>query len=236
MFYLVTYATHEERYFKFLKNRVHRVLGFGDKWNGFYGKAKAVSQFCDSIDPDDIVCCVDGFDSIVLGTDQEILNAYRSIGHEIVFSKEKNLPDHAIVNYTMTKQFGKACLTTKLNAGLYIGKAKTISDFWRDLQPGEDDQKYACVKNPYVDIENRLFYNYTKLDTDVTQDTEGNIFKGDKKILIIGMPGNETIRGDVDVTPKYLHLMKTYYKSYIPEIVILCIIILFIYIRCSRKS
>lgn len=234
MFYLITYATHEERYFKFLKNRVHKVLGFGKKWNGFHDKVKAVIEFCDSVNPDDIVCFVDGFDSMVLGTDQEILNAYKSIGQELVFSKEKSLPNSTFVNYTMEKNFGQPCLENKLNSGLYIGPAKVISKFWNDMKPGDDDQKYACSKNPYVDNENKLFYNYSKEDKNVTRDADGNIYKGDQKVLIIGMPGNETIQSDIIVTPNYFRLMKAYVKNYIPEIVIVCILIYLIYTRWGR--
>jgi hypothetical protein len=231
MFYLITYATHEERYFKFLKNRVHKVLGFGKKWNGFHDKVKAVIEFCDSVNPDDIVCFVDGFDSMILGTDEEILKAYKSIGQELVFSKEKTIPDTAISNYSMNKIFGKPCIDTKLNSGLYIGPAKIISNFWRDMKPGEDDQRYACAKHPYVDHENRLFYNYSKEDKDVTRDTDGNVYKGQKRVLVIGMPGNENIRSDIIVQPKYFRLLKAYGNKFILEIIILCTLIYLLYRR-----
>ena len=230
MFYLITYATHEERYFKFLKNRVHKVLGVGTQWKGFHDKVKAVIDFCDSVQSEDIVCFVDGFDSMILGTDQEIIRAYRLIGQEIVFSKEKNLPDSTLVNYSMKKTFGQACVDSKLNSGLYIGQARKIANFWRDMKPGEDDQRYACSRNPYVDTEHRLFYNYSKIDTDVTQDTAGNIYKGDQRILIIGMPGNENIRSDIQVQPKYLRIIKAYYKNFIPEILFVTLLIYLVYI------
>lgn len=234
MFYLITYATHEERYFKFLKDRVHRVLGFGTKWNGFHDKVKAVIEFCDSVNPDDIVCFVDGFDSMVLGTDEEILNSYKSIGHELVFSKEKTVKDTPFAQYTMFRNFGQPCVESKLNSGLYIGPAKTISNFWKDMKPGDDDQRYACSKSPYVDKENKLFYNYSKEDKDMTRDPDGNIYKGDQKILIIGMPGNETIRSDIVVIPKYFRLLKAYAKNYIPEITILLVLICVLYIRWNH--
>jgi hypothetical protein len=235
MFYLTTYATHDERYFKFIKNRVHKVLGFGKKWNGFHDKVKAVIEFCESVEPDDIVCFVDGFDSMILGTDQEILAAYKALGQELVFSKEKTILDSKADMYVFKKNFGE-CIKNRLNSGLYIGRAQSISDFWRDMKPGQDDQRYACAKGPYVDLENKLFYNFSKLDTDVTRDADGFIYKGSQKVLIIGMPANETIRSDVIAQPKYFRLLKAYWKNWIPEILLVCVLIYVIYTRWSRSS
>ncbi len=236
MFYLITYATHDERYFKFIKNRVHKVLGFGKKWNGFHDKVKAVVDFCESVEPDDIVCFVDGFDSMILGTDQEILAAYKALGHELVFSKEKSIPNSKGDMYVLNRNFGNACVSSKLNSGLYIGNARGIADFWRDMQPGQDDQRYACSKGPYVDLENKIFYNFSKIDKDVQRDADGHIFKGQQKVLIIGMPGNETIRSDVIAQPKYFRLLKAYWKNWIPEILLVSVLIYVIYTRWSKSS
>lgn len=233
MFYLITYATHEERYFSFIKNRVHKVIGFGKKWKGFHDKVNAVIEFCDSVDPYDIVCFVDGFDSMILGTDQEILQAYKSIGHELVFSQEKTIKDTLFMKYNMNKNFGE-CSKNNLNSGLYIGPAKTVAEFWRDMKPGQDDQRYACARNPYVDRDHKLFYNYSTLDKDVHTNHDGAIYKDGKKVLIVGMPGNETIRSDVVPTPRYFRLFKAYGVNYIPEFLIVCIFIYVVYTRCSK--
>lgn len=235
MFYLITYATHDERYFKFIKNRVHKVLGFGKTWNGFHDKVKAVIEFCESVEPDDIVCFVDGFDSMILGTDQEILAAYKSLEQDLVFSLEKTINYTLLTTYSMNKNFGE-CIENRLNSGLYIGRAQTIAQFWVDMKQGQDDQRYACAKNPFVDRDNRLFYNYSKLDKDVTRDADGFIYKGDRKVLIIGMPGNENIRTDVVVKHKYMRILKAYAKNYIPEILFLCVFIYVLYTRWPKNS
>ena len=235
MFYLITYATHDERYFKFLKNRVHKVLGFGKTWNGFHDKVNAVIEFCESVEPDDIVCFVDGFDSMILGTDQEILAAYKALGHELVFSKEKTILDSKADMYVFKKNFSE-CIENRLNSGLYIGRAQSIAEFWRDMKPSQDDQRYACAKGPYVDLENKLFYNFSKLDTDVTRDADGFIYKNGKKVIIIGMPANETIRSDVIAQPKYIRLIKAYWKNWIPEILLICVLIYVLYTRWTKDS
>lgn len=235
MFYLITYATHDERYFKFLKNRVHKVLGFGKPWNGFHDKVKAVVEFCESVEPDDIVCFIDGFDSMILGTDQEILAAYKALGQDLVFSLEKTMNYTLLTKYSMSKNFGE-CIENRLNSGLYIGNAQSIAEFWTDMKPGQDDQRYACVKNPFVDRDNRLFYNFSKLDKDVTRDADGFIYKGQKKVLIIGMPGNENIRSDVVVKHKYMRILKAYAKNYVPEILLVCVLIYVLYTRWTKDS
>lgn len=235
MFYLITYATHDERYFKFLKNRVHKVLGFGKTWNGFHDKVNAVIEFCESVEPDDIVCFVDGFDSMILGSDQEILAAYKALGQELVFSKEKTILDSKADMYVFKKNFSE-CIENRLNSGLYIGRAQSIAEFWRDMKPSQDDQRYACAKGPYVDLENKLFYNFSKLDTDVTRDADGFIYKDGKKVIIIGMPANETIRSDVIAQPKYIRLIKAYWKNWIPEILLICVLIYVLYTRWTKDS
>lgn len=73
MFYIITYASHSENYFELLKTYPELIiLGYGKKWNGFQDKINATVSFCKKIKKDDIVCFVDGFDSIILESSSEI--------------------------------------------------------------------------------------------------------------------------------------------------------------------
>ena len=46
MFYIITYATHSEKYFNLLKSYPNLViLGYGKKWTGLHNKVEGVYHF-----------------------------------------------------------------------------------------------------------------------------------------------------------------------------------------------
>ena len=242
MIYIVTYATHNERYFDILKKSCPDliILGYGKPWNGFSDKVNATIEFCKSKNPDDIICFVDGFDSVVLSSKEEILTKYKEFNVPLVFSKECN--DHNIIKkFHKDKIFGK-CNNDRLNSGLFIGTAKSIIDFWKDIQYKEDDQIYAtkkCNKINYMKIDdnNNLFYNYSLADK-IHVEKEKLFINGNKTpCSIISCPGNVNINPilsnlNYDNLPEikydYKYRLSTYGKYYIPELIFLCLIIIII--------
>ena len=119
MFYVVTYATHSEKYFDLLKQYPCLiVLGFGEKWTGFHGKAIAVVEFCKKVKSDDIVCVVDGFDTLILESPDEILKRYNEFDKDLVFSS--SLQTVFTNKYFLDRVFG-TCDGKRLSAGMYIG-------------------------------------------------------------------------------------------------------------------
>jgi hypothetical protein len=170
MFYTVTYATHNERYFELLKQSCPDivVLGYGEAWNGGYGKITSIVQFCETKKPNDIICFVDGFDSIILSSKKKILKKYKSLHIPLVIS-QKSSPSSIFSKYVQDKMYGRY-KDKHLNAGLFMGTAKSIIDFWKDMKETENDQAYAtqkCNKIDYVKIddEHKVFYNYSSADT-----------------------------------------------------------------------
>ena len=143
MFYIVTYATHSQTYFEILKQSCPDmiVLGWGEKWNGFNDKIKGTVAFCKSKKPGDIVCFVDGFDSVVLTSKDDILKRYKSLDSPLVISQAGVAPS-IMGKYLQDKLFGK-CNDQRLNSGLYMGTAESIVDFWGEMQDQDDDQTNA---------------------------------------------------------------------------------------------
>lgn len=68
----------------------------GKKWNGFEDKVYATIQYCKE-HPNEIICFVDGFDSIVLS--QDILTKYESFHAPLVMSHGAHKRDVS-VKYT----------------------------------------------------------------------------------------------------------------------------------------
>lgn len=241
MLYIVTYATHSERYFETLKKNCTDiiVLGMGTKWNGFVDKAKGVSDFCSTKNPDDIVCFIDGFDSVILEQSQ-IEKRYTELGHELVFSATTTTINTVFKKYLLDKLFS-SCEETgaRLNSGMYIGTCKSIIDLWSDFKGG-DDQRHVTkkCKDVFVDIDHKLFYNYDISES--IEVREGKLYKvgQDTSIPVISCPGNGDMNKTLsqlgytnlpDIKMNYLYRLKTYGKLFIPEIIwVLVSILLFI--------
>ena len=249
MFYIVTYATHSERYFELLKKSCPDliVLGFGEKWDGFYGKIKAVVDFCRTKQPDDAVCYVDGFDSVVLVSSEEILEQYKSFQTPLVISKATSSVDLA-GTYIQAKLFSE-CKNVGLNLGLFVGTVKSMLDFWENIQVGEDDQTYAtrkCNKVDYVtiDTEHKLFYNYSRAEK---LDVKGGaLFVNGQKTCVISSPGNSDMNSVLtrlnyknlpDIQIDFKYRLSTYAKYFVNEIVVLALIVgAFVYFKNAAFS
>jgi len=247
MFYIITYATHSERYFDILNKYPEIiVLGWNTKWNGFFDKANAVIDFCKSKNQDDVVCFVDGFDSIILSSSTQLLETYKSLNKELVFSREASY-FNVIHKYLLDKIFSR-CQNVTLNSGMYIGTCKSIIDFWTDIKVNEDDQVYAnriCkIKNVYIDKDYRLFYNYSSPDKITIKNKQLYIFDNDYSSCVISSPGSQNINhllselGYIDlpvINYNLYYRIKTYYKHFIFEICFFILLII-LYFFFPKKS
>jgi hypothetical protein len=242
MFHIITYATHEERYFSILKKYEGIiVLGMGTKWNGFIDKIKGVVEYCRTLNPEDTVLFVDGFDSVILKDKQTIISKYTTnFNNKLVFSKGPSVAS-IVEKYIIDKMYGR-CKDTLLNSGMYIGPANKIIDFWKGMTLEMEDQIYAnneCRKG-YPDLEidsgNILFYNYSpndKLINDIINTT-----------CIISAPGGRSINGILsqigfsdlpnDVKFNWGYRLKTYLHLFVPELILLLII--FLIIKFSKNK
>jgi hypothetical protein len=249
MLYIITYATHSERYFNILKESYPNiiVLGFGTKWTGFYDKIKATINFCKDRNDDDLILFVDGFDSIILHTD-DLIEKYKSFSNNsspLIFSKDLN-PPNVIAKY-MQDSFFSTCQSLNLNTGMYIGPPKLIIEFWKDIKLEDDDQIYATKQcnnftNEYIKIDKycKLFYNYTSNDNIYIENNKVKI--GNEYPNIISAPANGNIDNILiklrykiteNVTEKFfftrlLNIINKYLK--IPIIFLIILIIMIIYI------
>ena len=197
MFYIITYATHSENYFELLKTYPNLIiLGYGKKWNGFADKAKNVVSFCKKVKSEDIVCVVDGFDTIILEFSNEILKRFKELNKDLIFSRGGKATN-SINKYIQDRLFGK-CNNQRLNAGLYIGKVKSIINLWKNFKENMDDQYFITQKclneeNIYIDNEYYIFYNYSKSDKIRIKDKKIYINNNIYNTCILGAPANGNI-------------------------------------------
>jgi len=246
MFYIATYATHSENYFEILKDYPDIViLGYGKKWNGFHDKVNGIINFCKSKKKNDIICFVDAFDSIILCNKDELYNKYQEFNNKLVFSRAKT-PLNALSKYGFDKVFG-LCNSKRLNSGMYIGTAESIIDFWSSMKKSDDDQRYAtqkCNTSKYViiDTENKLFYNYSKIDT--IKYIDNRIIVNNVKPCIISAPGSNNINyilekigyKNIDFKYNYKYRFNTYALYFIPELFGLIIMFLLFYLMKNKSN
>ena len=173
---LLTYITHNSGYFDALKvssknKEFHlKILGWGENWEGFIQRTKAILEYLKTVDKNEIICCVDGFDVIMLGTYNEVLNKFKAFNTDkVIFSTSRD-------NYFLNIIYGKVNPNdaekeyNRLCAGCFIGYAHKIIELFENiceitkLKNEDDDQYYltkcygVCSGCIVLDSENKLFY------------------------------------------------------------------------------
>ena len=229
--HIITYATHEERYLPLLKQSCPDlvILGMGKPWNGFQDKVWATVEYCKQ-HPHEIICFIDGFDSIVLH--DELLARYETFDTPLVMS-HAGLTQTVLSKYIQDKLFGK-CNEERLNSGMYIGTSESIISFWEEYNGG-DDQWYAtqtCKRvDMKIDTEHLLFYNYSPNDT--IQVRHGQLYVNDVTPCVISCPAGGNINPylrQLGYKPPEIHYnwtyrLRTYMKTFLPEIILVCLLV-----------
>lgn len=150
----ITYATHDQGMYKKLINNKYNIsiitLGWGDKWFNFKQKMKAVYKYCKSLNNNDIIVYLDGFDSYINKDPKNILELFKNYDCKILFSYDFDY-------LSIQKKINN--IENIANAGLFMGYSEEIKEFFRYLlkKNENDDQKLI---NKYMNL-----YSYIKIDT-----------------------------------------------------------------------
>lgn len=173
---LITYATHNSGYLDALSVSSKRmgfeliILGKEKKWGGFMQKIFDILAFLKTKNMNEIVCFVDGFDVLTLGTQDEFLNKFKSFNTDkVIFSTSKD-------NIFLEIIFGKINVNdvnfeyNRLCSGAYVGYCKKIIELFESIceinkvNNKDDDQEYLsvcyskCKDCLQLDYQNDLFY------------------------------------------------------------------------------
>ena len=182
-FYIVTVATEPEKMWALeqsAKRQNIKITNLGEDhpWRdsmttlGGMPKIQLVNEYLATVNEQDIVLFMDGYDTFLADSPQTILERFIQMDADIVFGAESEcwpLPENA----SLWPDTGTPY--RYLNSGLYIGKVKALHDFISQSQDGSsnnDDQLYC---------QNRYLNNKTpwkvKLDTEayIFQNHEPNI-------------------------------------------------------------
>jgi len=130
--------------------------------------------------------------------------------------------------YFQDKLFGK-CKEERLNSGMFIGTAEAIVSFWENFGGG-DDQQYATQTCKHtdmkIDTEHLLFYNYSPADTIIVKNNQ--LYVNNAEPCVISCPAHGNINpylkqlgyNPPDIQHNYTYRLKTYMKSFLPEILL----------------
>ena len=178
---LVTVATHSESYFPWLQESCARyntnleILGWGKKWQGYTWKFTLMLNYLKTVDPEELVCFIDGHDVLLLRPLNEIQEYYENINKisrkKIIFGVD--LFDSKLF-ISMATVYFSSCNNFNINSGVYIGKAKDLLEIISTAKGtsanNSDDQVILtdyCIANTdifYIDIDSIFILNFNNTD------------------------------------------------------------------------
>ena len=258
-----TIVTHSDGYFEVLKESCIRhginleVLGWNEKYTGHMFKTEKTIEYLKSLKDDDIVLFVDGFDSIILGDPNVILETFLETNEKALFSQDF-INDNKTLNFIQDCVNGmilinrKQCGPYRINSGMFIGytkelleifeKSKTYVNEFNKLSNQRVLQDMCTVENNIkTDLNRSIMYNVDRFDTNFKVKNETLTINDKYQPLVISAPGNVSLdkicklmgyegkskRTFFEYCQKYISMSK--YK------IVLLMIILFLIIICVYK-
>ncbi|WP_444903898.1 glycosyltransferase domain-containing protein [Microbulbifer sp. CnH-101-E] len=198
MLHISTIATHSERMFPVLQESARRngvsltILGRDHPWKDFSSKMDILLPFFQTLPEEDIICYLDGFDSLILPSVRLLEKNFHSFGKDIIFSNDYR--HDGVQGYFEKKFFPNEHV---FSTGIFIGKNKALQNLFqaaRGMYPNYcDDQKilrryYAHHTCEQVDIDHeaKLFYNFDMADPSYNLLNQVDHIQGGKIYLFNG--------------------------------------------------
>jgi hypothetical protein len=183
-------------------------------------KFKGVLEYLESVPDDEIVIFVDGFDTVIKKDLTNVERIFESMNCGVLISAQKD----NVMKYATRKIF-TSCQNSIVNSGLYMGYTKYLRYMLKEaLQSGEDDDQRALNM-----ICNKV--SFIKIDTDCI--IFENCFNSEKCVknsnaYIVQTPGQLSVQ-------RYFRAVKEYSSYFIPELVIIIIILYFLVQKTCTK-
>jgi hypothetical protein len=194
--HIITVATESKYYFPYLVESCKRngkelkILGYGEKWEGFNWKYVKMIDHLKTLPNDHIVCFVDGYDVICCRNLNEITNEFLKIKENTGCKMVVAVDNGNIINKILGKFFFGECKGQQINSGTYIGYVSDILEIIEKIyklnpKNNADDQVLMTIyckennKEIYIDSKNELFltliYPLQEIDKYVEINEKNNI-------------------------------------------------------------
>lgn len=207
---IVTVATHKTGYIDQLSESCKKggsnlkIIGLGQKWEGFSTKLKLMYKFLKSIEPTSIVVFIDAYDVVMLGNTKELLERYYNFRKPIVLSVETK---NSWFKWYVEKLYFGTYKEEIINSGCYMGEARFLLEMCKHFETHENDQSYV---NELARDHKDWFEKYTVLDlnSDIFYNASCNSFLSHLHLTScdIGLNMNDNKLCKLDgVQPVFLH-------------------------------
>lgn len=196
---VITYATHEQGYFRCLKESCDLfgyrllVLGFGREWRGYGAKLQETLNAMRAMPPNQLVMFVDAFDAFMCGPPEDAVAAFRAAGSpKMVVGANRSMTTDGVHR----KLFGEnnmipvRCTKSPyrfLCSGTYMCRARDGVDLLSSIRLTEqDDDQVLLVKlrNRHSDGVIALDCNFALFATLMPQSLGGRVRKDDKICIV----------------------------------------------------
>lgn len=174
--HIVTVVTESKYYFPYLVESCRKygkeieILGYGEKWRGFNWRFKLMIDYLRKLNPNDIVCFIDGYDVICTRNLYELkevfLKLYNVKNCKIIVGYD-NIKYTNFLNKLLIKSYFGTCKNISLNAGTYIGYVNDLLKIIEQILELNSDDKADDQK---------LLTNYCNLNDSFYIDTHNEIF------------------------------------------------------------
>lgn len=147
------------------------ILGMNEQWKGFNWRFKKILEYLVTLNDDDIVCVIDGYDVICVQNLENFTKSFQTLKErencKIIVGYD-NLNHINFFSKMYVKLTFGTCKNSSINMGTYVGYAKDLVMIINDLlkindNDNEDDQVLFtkfCKNNSkdiYIDTKNELF-------------------------------------------------------------------------------
>lgn len=194
---IVTVATSEEGYYKWLKMSCERyntdliTLGMNQKWLGYNWKLIKMKEYLDNISDEEIVMFIDAYDVILLDDPVKLEEKFINSNKKIIIGCESKNRLATLGMFVFD-----TCKGENVNSGTYIGYNKDLKIMLNKIlkenkDPDLDDQKliikYCNINKNEIHIDKDSEFFTVKIMgvlEDVDIDIENN------KSFVLHAPGN----------------------------------------------
>lgn len=146
----------------------YKILGIGEKWEGFKTLLNLIIKFCKNTDSDKLLCIVDSYDVIIAGPKNELIEKFNSINKKIILGTENVCGPNCFKTEINVSNKSRPFI----NTGFVMGKCKDLLKMYEEsiLLCNYDDQvgisKYAKINPNYFHLDSNqslvLNLNYSK--------------------------------------------------------------------------
>lgn len=220
--HLVTVATHSEGYLPVLEQQVKekgmelKKLGWGKPYAGHFMKDMEMMEFLEKdAKSGDLIIFVDGFDSLILGNREEIIQKFQDTGARMLFSVENVTPYLSYIHAAVFERVaGKY-----INSGLYMGERDFMLSFLKDIYHPKDGSDFNRESNQVnwcnqlrklkmknnlegieLDVDSKLFLNHSFTTANCPKMKDGRVVLKDIKPSFIQGNGKEDMSWVINKT------------------------------------